>query len=112
MLKEYQYEYQYEYERRMEEQIGFDNNFYYESESPESESNLNCTDTPGLGNLELSDVFQADIIQLLLCIGVAIVMVIPALSVYFRNTDESPRKSYKASCLVKFIRVRTCAQKY
>ena len=55
-----------------------------------------------LGNVQFSDVFT-NLGLIFLCMIVAVSLTAPALTVYLRNTEEKPMKSYFYSCCVKFI---------
>ncbi len=55
-----------------------------------------------LGQVDFVDIFQ-DWETLLIALFAPVVMAFPAVSVYFRNTEERPMRSYFYSCLVKAI---------
>jgi hypothetical protein len=66
---------------------------------PQSHSKVCCYT---LGNLEFSGIFS-EWESVLAAILISAVLTLPAISVYFRKTDEKPMRSYFYSCLVKGV---------
>jgi hypothetical protein len=55
-----------------------------------------------ISEVDLVDVFT-DWRKMILGIFVAAVLTLPAVSVYWRNTEQNPMKSYFYSCIIKFV---------
>mmetsp|Transcript_1969 Transcript_1969/g.2853 ORF Transcript_1969/g.2853 Transcript_1969/m.2853 type:complete len:675 (+) Transcript_1969:79-2103(+) len=67
--------------------------------SPVTEEEGDCS--------EISEVDMIDVLtsfwNIILSIAVSLVLTIPAVSIYCRRTEQRPEKTYRYSCIIKFV---------